>query len=436
MITDCKVVHLTAHLGGGVGKALSGLVTQAIRNRSRFRHTVVCLERPEKTQFLRLIEAAGGEVIVSPSPNRLKRIVAEADIVQLEWWNHPATVACLCSTPLPPMRLVVWCHISGLHQPRIPMQLINTADRVMFTSPCSLEEVGISIARFQTPERFSVVHSCGGFNGLPLPAQQAEPGIRAGYIGSLNFAKLHPQYVQFLSAVRLPGFRVKIIGDETNRAILEQQCADAGRPGLLDFRGYTDDIARELSSLNVITHILNPEHYGTTENALLEAMAMGIVPVVLDNPAERHIIDHLVTGLVVHSPREFGEAFAWLSDHPDDLRRIGRNAAKYVRRKFAVSRMYAALSSNYSSALTVPKHRISFTDIFGTIPADWFLANQNLPEFFTAGLKPDDINVLSLPGLLERTKGSVFHYHSHFPEDHSLQNWVTKLRTIESCGTR
>jgi len=436
MNDQTKVLHLTAHMGGGVGKALSGLVTQAVRSKSKFRHTIVCLEKPDKSQFIDQVKAVGGEVIVCPNRSQLTKLIATTDIVQLEWWNHPATIGSLCSTPLPPMRLVIWCHVSGLHLPRIPMRLINAADRAMFTSPCSLEEAGISFARFQTPERFSVVHSCGGFDGLPLPSPHAEPGIRAGYIGSLNFAKLHPQYVQFLTAVNLPDFRVKIIGDETNRDILEQQCVAAGRPGMLDFRGYTNDIARELSALNVITHILNPEHYGTTENALLEAMAMGVVPVVLDNPAERHIINHLETGLVVHSPREVSDAFTWLADHPDDHRRIGQNASRFVRRKFALSRTYSGLTANYASVLGIPKHRISFTDIFGTVPADWFLANQSNPEFFTDDMTPNAINVLSLPGLLERTKGSVFHFQAHFPDDHRLQCWASKLHTIESCGMR
>ena len=35
---------------------------------------------------------------------------------------------------------------------------------------------------------------------------------------------------------------------------------------------------------------------------------MGIVPIVLDNPAERQIVDDGYTGLIVNSPDEFAEA--------------------------------------------------------------------------------------------------------------------------------
>ena len=148
-----------------------------------------------------------------------------------------------------------------------------------------------------------------------------------GYFGSLNFAKLHPHYVDFLAAVDKPGLTVRLIGDLTNRDILERQSALIGREGMFEFRGYSTDIAAELKAINVLAYLLNPEHYGTTENALLEAMAVGIVPIVLDNPAERHIIEDNRTGLIVSTPSEFSKAVYWLAKMlkaGEDIRFIAR----------------------------------------------------------------------------------------------------------------
>jgi len=39
-----KILHIAAHLGGGVGKALSGLVLQSASSRSNINHTIVTLE--------------------------------------------------------------------------------------------------------------------------------------------------------------------------------------------------------------------------------------------------------------------------------------------------------------------------------------------------------------------------------------------------------
>ena len=66
-----------------------------------------------------------------------------------------------------------------------------------------------------------------------------------------------------------------MIGDLTNQDILNQQCDSLSRTGMLDFRGYTTDIVSELSSINVLAYILNPEHYGTTENALIGGYGYG-----------------------------------------------------------------------------------------------------------------------------------------------------------------
>ncbi|MBJ6727753.1 glycosyltransferase family 4 protein [Geomesophilobacter sediminis] len=420
------VLHLTAHLGGGVGKALSGVVGGAFSG--AFRHRVVCLERPEKPLFVDRTLAAGGAVIVEPDPATLAAEVAAADVVQLEWWNHPATIAALCRAALPPMRLLVWCHVSGLHTPVIPSGLLENAERFLFTSPCSYEAEAVARLHPAQRERLGVVHSCGGFDGFPEPARRQVAGMRAGYLGSLNFAKLHPDYVNFLKKVRIPGFTVRLVGDTLNREILERQCELAGRPGMLQFAGYTPDVVGALADIDTLVYLLNPEHYGTTENALLEAMAMGIVPVVLDNPAERHLVEDRKTGLVVRTPEELADALQWLWEHPEARREMGEQAAASVRTRFAVPRMVELLEGHYRAVLEQPKREIAFPAIFGADPAQWFLSCQAHPEIFT-GAAPVP-SPFSRHGLVEKTKGSVFHFQQHFPENERLRRWAETVATV------
>lgn len=423
-----KVVHLTAHLGGGVGKALSGLVLQAASSESDIQHTIVTLEEQEKPQFIELIKSCGGEVLICPSMERLHGLIEESDIVQLEWWNHPATIKTLCSQPLPPMRLLVWSHVSGVYNPIIPSGLIHVAQRFLFTSPCSYESKEVSALPPELRDRIGVVSSSGGFAGFPFPGNETIDRVEVGYIGSLNFAKLHPRYVDFLSAVKSPSFKVKLIGDTTNKEILEEQCMQAGRLGMLEFCGYTSDVASALSSLNVLAYLLNPEHYGTTENALIEAMAMGIVPIVLDNPAERFIVDDHNTGLIVSSPEEFAEAVSWLNENPDELRRLGRQAAESVRNRFTAENMEALLATHYRSILASDKKTIFFADIFGKNPDDWFLSCQCHPEFFSCrGNDGNALGEFSIYGLLERSKGTVYHFSNYFPENKRLSEWANAI---------
>lgn len=427
-----QVLHITAHLGGGVGKALSGLVAQAKASKSGVQHLIVCLEKPEKSQFIDGIRGYRGEVIVCPSMHRLENLIRDSDIVQLEWWNHPATIKYLCSLSFPPIRLITWSHVSGLHNPIIPQRLILASHKFLFTSQCSYESKEVMSLPSEFKDRLGVVPSSGGFSGLPEALAKANESIAVGYIGSLNFAKLHPRYIDYLSAVEIPGFRVRMIGDLTNQDVLNQQCDSLGKTGMLEFRGYSTDVASELASINVLAYLLNPEHYGTTENALLEAMAMGIVPIVLDNPAERQIVDDHCTGLIVNSPDEFAEAIKWLSENPANRQWLGRQASKSVRERFAAERMDAALNSHYQSILSMEKRGIVFSEIFGGDPAEWFLSCQSDRTIFAedGSINLDDGNHLSY-GLFEKSKGTVFHFSEYFPDNLRLNRWANKLTVLK-----
>jgi glycosyltransferase involved in cell wall biosynthesis len=426
-----KVLHLTAHLGGGVGKALSGLAAQTSKSGSGVQHLFVCLEEPEKSRFVDLIREYGCEVVVCPSNDRLEKLIGEADIVQLEWWNHPATIKCICSLSMPPIRLLTWSHVSGLFNPIIPQQLIMASYRFLFTSPCSFEAKEVMSVVSERGDRLGVVSSSGGFAGLPEDRSQANEGLAAGYVGSLNFAKLHPRYVDYLAAVELPGFRVRMIGDLTNQDILNKQCDSLGKKGMLEFRGYTSDIGSELASINVLAYILNPEHYGTTENALLEAMAMGIVPIVLDNPCERQIVEDHNNGLIVHSISEFAGAIQRLANNPAERHRLGRQAAESVRERFTAEKMEASLNMHYQSILTMEKREIDFSEIFGADPAEWFLSCQGDRAIFAedGGINLSGGDPFS-DGLLEESKGTVFHFSKYFPDNLRLKLWAENLKLL------
>jgi glycosyltransferase involved in cell wall biosynthesis len=330
------------------------------------------------------------------------------------------------------MRLLTWCHISGLHNPIIPRGLISASHQFIFTSPCSLEADEVVSLPSAVRERCGVVCSSGGFRGLPEPGRQVDRSIAVGYLGSLNFAKLHPDFVEYLAAVATPDFKVRMIGDTRNRDILERQSAARGKADMLEFRGYATDVASELAALNVLAYLLNPEHYGTTENALLEAMATGIVPVVLDNAAECQIVEDRGTGLVVRSPAEFAEAIRWLVDNPGHRHQLGLQAARSVRERFSVEKTEASLRSHYWDVLTGEKSQVVFEGVFGSGPAEWFLSCQRDKDVFGEDGSIHLVGgIAASHGLLEETKGTVFHFSEHFPADARLRSWAENLRLLQ-----
>lgn len=425
-----RVLHIMPHMGGGVGRALSGFAVQARRS-ELYEHAFVCLEKPEKRQFIDIIQDAGCTVTIAPTRKALIQAVEAADIVQVEFWNHPSLMQMLCTIPLPAMRLIVWCHVSGLHFPVIPREIVDAAQKFVFTSPHSYASEEIRDLPATASAKLATVSSGGGFDELPLPDKRPSSQPRAGYVGSLNFSKLHPDYVAMLAAVRDPEFSVRVIGDETNRAQLEQQCRDHGRPGLLDFHGYRTDIIRELADLDLFVYLLNPAHYGTTEIALLEAMAMGVVPIVLDNACERQIVTHGVTGMVVRDGAGLADAVEWLMNHGEERIAMGRRAAAFIREKYTYGRIEASFNRLYRELMGSEKRKRDFNAVFGHAPADWFRKFLREPADFgdhgTVRLSSEHLR----HAMFERSKGSAFHYVAKFPQDRLLTAWASALAGLQ-----
>ena len=94
------------------------------------------------------------------------------------------------------------------------------------------------------------------------------------------------------------------------------------------FEGFTDNIESVLAKTDIFAYPLTEKNYATTENALLEAMAAGLPVVVLNNPAERSIVENGVTGIVADSEYEFAESVSGLIKSESKREYLGRNARK------------------------------------------------------------------------------------------------------------
>ncbi len=237
-------------------------------------------------------------------------------------------------------------------------------------------------------------------------------------MGTVSFAKMHPLYVKYLSVVTLPGFSVTIYGDEINRDQLMEECEQEGKPGLLNFAGFIPDVASVLASSDVFAYLLNPTHYGTAENALLEAMSAGVVPVVLNNPCERAIVQDRKTGLIVDSPSSFERAMRWLYSHPEEWRILSQNASEVVREVFTPRKMCEAMMSHYSNVREPRKRSRNFKDAFGSNPEEWFLSCHRAPT--------DAVNDIEKEfghyNELDETKGSAQHFARYFPDCEAFRN--------------
>ncbi len=428
-----RVLHITAHMGGGVGKVLSGLAVAAQLNKSEFQHKMLLLEEPEKVNFVDECRKNQVEVEIATGQWQIEKEMAEADIVQLEWWHHPKMLPFLADFPQIPARLLIWSHISGCFYPWIPGGFLQIPDRFVFTSRYSYENPHWQLADQQyARQQCQMVNSSGGFHHIRTERRLHE-GFNVGYIGTQSYAKIHPEFVSFCKSVAdLPGVRFPLVGDMTNREAILSAAEKMQIASQFEFIDYVTDVSAEFSRFDVFGYVLNPTHFGTTENVLLEAMAAGLPVVCLKQCAEKHLVQHGKTGLLVKNIEEYRQAIYFLYNHPEERVRLGGNARRFVLEEFAAEKTILALQQIYGEMIDKRKKIYSFTAVFGKEPHQWFLSclPPGVKDFFLANMPRREeehggiMRFDQLPYILkEKNKSSIEHFYRNYPKDALLAYW-------------
>ncbi len=404
-----KILHVTPHLGGGVGKAHAAI--GAALPKEAVEQTFILLEEPRDRRYADAIEAGGGRVIIADGLDQVARLAAAADIVQFEFWNHPRMFECLARCAFPAMRSVVWSHVSGLAKPLIPPGLMEAAGRFVFTTEASRAIPSIALILEAAPKKIAVINSGFGFPGgvSRAPAKGRKPVI--AYLGTVDFAKMHPGFFDAIDGLAGNDGRVVVWGAVDPSGSVAA-CAQAMRhPERIEFCGETADPAAALSQADIFFYPLQPDHYGTAENALVEAMSLGLTPVVLNNPAEMAIVRDCKTGFVARSIEECTSLLQMLLLLPDVREKIGQNAIRHVAETRTPAQSALDFMILWLGLVSEPARPCDFRSAIGESPADWFLATQRLPG---AAWNP--------AGEIARrpAKGTLAHFERVFADDASL----------------
>lgn len=371
-----KILHITPHLGGGIGKVLYGLVKQSIKTKSKnkIEHQIICLEQPEKLQFIDKINECNKNIVIDdeknvdekrvvicPSTEEQEYLINNADIIQLELFDsrRQTLIKYLQNSNSSlnnlPIRLVTWYHNNGLYDNFLPYELVEKSHTFLFTSPCSFEnkkltthfkdkiEEGNLNAVFSSGGFEDILHTSVGFNKYPL---------LIGCFKHLNPTKLHPDIDKYLKSL--------YVVEQTNEP---SNFKHTIHPNIKIFKNFVPNIIDELKSINVIAYLLNPTHFGCSENLLLECMAMGIVPIVMNNPPEKYIVENEKNGLIINDINEFKDAIKFLHENPFERREIGLNASKSVRERFSIEKTEFELNYHYNRLLSRNKEKINLSSI-------------------------------------------------------------------------
>jgi len=412
-----KILHVTPHLGGGVGKAhaaLSAVLPDVAEQ------TFVLLEPPQDRRHVDRIEAAGAGIVVANDLRHLAALARETDIVQFEFWNHPRMFECLARCDFPAMRSVFWSHISGLARPLIQPTLIGQAGRFAFTTEASLSSPSITELPAETKRKLAVINSGFGFANAPRRAPLKGKAASIAYLGTVDFVKMHPGF--FDAVDRLVGNDISVSVWGTVDDAVAVKARAMNHPERIVFRGQTHDPVAALCDADIFFYPLQRDHYGTAENALVEAMSLGLSAVVLDNPAECALVRDCDTGFVATSIDECVSLLQMLLLLPDLRDRVSKNAVRDVAENRTPAQSALEFMILWLGLISEPAKYYDFRAVLGDDPAAWYLSTRCRPG-----------TTFDAPEFLEKAaKGTLTHFETVFAGDASLARLRKQPRAAAS----
>ncbi|HIK10509.1 MAG TPA: glycosyltransferase [Oscillatoriaceae cyanobacterium M33_DOE_052] len=450
------ILHIIQQLSRG-GAARSMIATAKYSSlQGKFQHRVISL-LPANPNGLGLIEAAGITLVNAPDRNELWAEMANADIIQVHFWNSPELYEFL-RLPLPPARLIIWFHVAGDKPPQmVTTTLVNFAD---FAIPCNPYSSQLPV--FQTlpaevkVKKIGMVYDAADFERLTHLQPKPHDRFNVGYIGTVDFVKMHRNYVPMSASIQIPNVRFIVCGGGLEK-YLQQEAQQLGAGDRFEFRGYVEDIKSVIEILDVYGYPLCEDTYAAAELNLQEVMCAGIPPVVFPYGGVKRLIMDNYTGLIVDTELEYQQAIEYLYHNPAERLRLGKNAREYAQQIFGAENAAKQLNPIYEKLMQLPKRQrqwgipldtsilhqpISLADVTSEEPqptgAELFietLGDQAGP--FIASMTAQNIEELwqsdrqiaaASPLLQSKYAGGIFQYRNYYPQDGYLKFWFGLVR--------
>jgi glycosyltransferase involved in cell wall biosynthesis len=434
------ILHITPHLGGGVGRVILNYLKK-VKTNSSFLHKVVCLEYANQKS----IDASRNDgflLVDKMSSNHagIKALIIDADIILVHRWNHPLLFDFLVRETLPAARVIFWSHISGFHLPYVYSRpSLEYPDVFVFTTPLSFECKEVEALSERQKKNLAVVWSTGGIEVVASVSKKPHDGYIVGYVGTVDYSKMHPDYLKMCNLINIPDVQFVICGGPSEKQLKEEASKyNCGKQ--FNFVGQVDDITPYLSTFDVFGYPLSPFHWGTCEQSLGECMSAGIPPVVFANKTECYIVKNGVTGIIASTEKDYIQGIEELYRNAELRKRLSENAKKTASELYSLDVMVQCWEKIFSDLLILCKRERKWSGKRQGInvkPHEVFLESlgsegKDFEYSLSAAGKKEIINAddkiksmsESNPLLRSVTRGAPGHYASFFPEDEILRHWV------------
>lgn len=419
-------------MGGGVGKFLSETCIYEKKSLSNFSHSILLLDKPEKTTCIDMCLKWEIPIAISKDITHIQNEMKNSDVVILHWWHNPIMCKLLNVFPETKIRLIIWSHVSGCNYPAIPEQFAQLPDKIFFTTPYSYENPFWSEeSREKIQKSSKVIYGLGvgTKSNDHISIKKDNACFNIGYVGTLNKSKINENFIEYCKAILKLKSNVKfyLVGDLVNDELLSQIKADSIEEKF-ELVGYTNEVNKYYEIFDIFAYPLNPYHFGTTENVILEAMSNGLAVVLLNQNTEKYIITDMEDGVLANSIDDYAQKIEFLLDNPEKRLRMGENAIKTIQTKFSIKNNIKELENELEDILKLDKKKFEFKSVFGDNPYEWFLTclgedkkifEDNLTnDKCTAKLSSSKIK----PILKGKGKSSIEHFYVTFPNDKKLES--------------
>ena len=414
-----KILHITTHMGGGIGRTISDLVTTERNNE----HRIVMLQFPEKDVFVNKCTIAGIMVkcVDFNNENRTFRELEDflewCDVVVIHWWHHPIMCKVLCKFPKVPVRVILWSHVSGCSYPYLTPELIDESDWLFVTSECSWENYFWSRKeRADIRAKSTKMYGLGKLNQMKEKKKYKlnDTELRIGYIGTFTRSKMHPQFTKMCYEIikQIPNVKFYLIGDKESGKWIQYEAQEFGIEKYISFEGYVNNVNDYLLSFDIFGYPLNPYHFGTTENSVLEAMSVGLPVVLMNQSAERYIVENHVDGILAKDEQDYVKYIVLLAHDEKVRKRLGQAAKQKIAQAYDYNKHICKFQEKVEFVVcNFEKRTRNFQKILGDTPWQWMLSGTNPKDKILL----NEGRLTELPFIFhENSKSSLKHFQRIF----------------------
>ena len=437
------VLHITPHMPGGLGRVLLSTLKYSQNDKSSFNHEIIITDAKHLTNnVLKMFSKYSKSIYLGKKNSFIKKKIEEADIVQIEYWNHPMIYKFLNSFIFPKSRVIFCLHNNGLSRPTvITKNIINFCDIFLSTTKATKKHPLFQLKNNPIfKKKLKFIKYPVDFDRFKSIKLKKHKGFNVGYIGTIDYSKMHKNFLSMSAATNIPNSKFIICGSGFDKDKIQKKIKNYPKKKF-QFIGFIENIKKVLENLDVFGYPLNPTHFGSGEQVVIEAMYAGLPVVAFSNPSEKEIIENKKTGILVNNENEYTKALEFLYNKPMERKRIGTNAKKHVTSELKPEKCFKKLNNIYLNTMKLNKKTRTFPKLIkknnnkdNDLGVRLFLkslGDQGL-EFeksYSNNGKKINSKINQIISNVEvamkaTTKGSIFQYLYFFPEDAYLNFWA------------